>query len=112
MVDLCVFEIRTGRPTCVNCGFQLPTHARVTTKRKCDKAGALRQSLTHLIETCPYKGDATGEKVGCGCNSMPKQDVFFCSVHGEAIRHKVSKREWDGIACIECAKPREKLSSH
>lgn len=67
--------------------------------------------LVELIDNCPHRGDPTGQKVGCGCLSMPKQDVFFCAVHGEAIRHKITKSEWDGIACIECEKPREKLSS-
>lgn len=96
---------------CALCGRQLPGTFSLTTRRTCQAEDARFRTLTQLIDTCPHRGDPTGREVTCGCASMPKQPVFRCAVHGEAIRYRTGKTEYKGIACIECDVPREKLEA-
>lgn len=94
---------------CILCGKRIPARFGLNVNRPCK---AKTNSLTVLIDTCPHRGEDTGREVTCGCASMPKQPVFLCTLHGEAIRHKTSRTEYDGIACIECDYPREQIAKN
>lgn len=111
-MNYCTFEIIDAAPQCIVCGFRLPPSLPTNTIRKCTDRGVKRQTLLQIIDTCPHRGEYTGREVTCGCASMPKQPVFLCTLHGEAIRHKTSRTDYAGIACIECDYPREQIQKN
>lgn len=90
-----------GRFVIPCCGVELRGNVNFPVRCNCGRG------ILKLIDRCQHRGDPTGEMVPCGCASMPDQPVFFCRLHGTAVRHKTEITAFDGVACIACSYIRE-----